>query len=148
MLASIRLILGERPLGEGNIDNYIIDPLVHRTMGMVVLVAMVGTAGWLTKLALARRPIDTTGRVALAVAQLALAGQALLGIKLLDQGMGVVQLYIHYIGGLTPLGLFLGAGWVAWQRPEQRTRALAVLTWVGLLSAAMAFFIGQAYVNR
>jgi hypothetical protein len=74
--------------------------------------------------------------------------QILIGIKLLDQNQGFNQLYIHYIGGLVPMGAFLVGGW--WVRGEtpSRTRLLAVLVAVGWFSAVMAFFIGRAYVNR
>ena len=57
------------------------------------------------------------------------------------------RLYIHYVGGLIPLGLFVAAGWVSWRDPAVRTRAIAVLSVVGTLSAGMAFVIGRAYVQ-
>jgi hypothetical protein len=132
----------------GRIDNLILQPSVHRTSGVIVLVAMVAASVYLVRLALAHKRMDRNGRILLAVAQLTLMVQALLGIKLLDQGMGANQLYIHYVGGLMPLGFFLAAGWFGRSDSATRTRVLAVLTTVGLLSAAMAFFIGRAYVNR
>ena len=135
------------PLGEGRIDNTIVDPEVHLVWGVVVLVTMVVAAVWLVVLAVRGRTVTRGPRLALIGAQVALMVQVLLGIKLLDQGMGVVQLYIHYVGGALPLGLFLAAGWVDWRSDRTRTRALAVLTSLGLLSATMAFFIGRAYVE-
>lgn len=146
--APLTLLAADGPLGDGRIDNVVIDSSVHVAMGVVVLVAMVGAAGWLIRLAVAGREIDALGRVLVVAAQVSLAGQALLGIKLLDQGQGIVQLYIHYLGGLLPLGLFLAAGWFSFRDPATRTRLLAALTTVGLVSATMAFFIGQAYANR
>lgn len=142
------LLAADGPLGDGRIDNVVIDSSVHLAMGVVVLVTMVGAAGWLIRLAVAGREVDGLGRGLVIAAQVSLAAQALLGIKLLDQGQGIVQLYIHYLGGLLPLGLFLAAGWFSFRDPANRTRLLAVLTTVGLLSATMAFFIGQAYANR
>ena len=147
MLTSL-LLATDSPLGDGVIDNYVIDSSVHVIGGVVVLVAMVATAAYLTRLAVKGLPLDRASRVLLASAQVSLAAQALLGIKLLDQGQGIVQLYIHYIGGLLPLGLFIAAGWFAWRDEVLHVRVMATLTVVGLLSATMAFTIGQAYANR
>ncbi|MGY6501269.1 MAG: hypothetical protein ACXIVQ_10320 [Acidimicrobiales bacterium] len=146
--APLTVLATDSPLGEGRIDNYIIDSSVHVIGGVVVLVAMVATAAYLGALAVKGRPLDRAARVLMATAQVSLAAQALLGIKLLDQGQGIVQLYIHYVGGLLPLGLFLAAGWFAWTNRVLQVRVMAVLTSVGLVSAVMAFTIGQAYANR
>lgn len=142
------LVAADGPYGDGKIDNLVLQPAVHRTFGMIVLVAMVAATVHLGRLALAGKRLDRSGRILLAVAQLTLMVQALLGIKLLDQNMGSNQLYIHYIGGLMPLGFFLAAGWFGRSDSPTRTRWLATLTTVGLVSAAMAFFIGRSYVNR
>jgi len=146
--ASSPLLAADGPLGDGRIDNYVIDSSVHLAMGVVVLVAMVGAAAWLVRLAVAGREVDRVGQGLVIAAQVSLAVQVLLGIKLLDQGQGIAQLYIHYVGGALPLGLFLAAGWFGFRDPVRRTRLLAVLTTAGLVSATMAFFIGQAYANR
>ena len=135
-------------LGGGKIDNFIVQPWVHRLNGALVIAALAATAVWLTWSAVKRRPFDRPGQVLVVVSQVLLMVQALLGIKLLDQGMGVVQLYIHYVGGMLPLGFFLVVGWFRFADPVRRARVLAVLVDVGLLCAVMAFVIGQAYVNR
>ncbi len=142
------LLAADGPYGDGTIDNLVLQPAVHRTSGAIVVLAMVAATVHLARLALKGRRLDRAGRVLLAVAQLTLMVQALLGIKLLDQNMGSNQLYIHYVGGLMPLGFFLAASWFGRSDSPTRTRWLAVLTGVGMLSAAMAFFIGRAYVNR
>lgn len=134
-------------LGDGRIDNTIISSSVHVATGVAVLVSMAVVFVMVARHAMAGRSIDTPTRIALLVAQLALVVQVLLGIKLLDQGQGIVQLYIHYVGGLTPLGAFLAAGWVARGDTPRSTRVLALLLAVGAFSAFMAFFIGQAYAN-
>ena len=134
-------------LGDGRIDNTIISSSVHVVTGVVVLVAMTVATVLVIRHAVANRPIDGPTRLALLVAQLALVVQVLLGIKLLDQGQGIVQLYIHYIGGLMPLGSFLAAGWFARGDSPASTRVLAVLISIGSFSAFMAFFIGRAYAN-
>ena len=135
-------------LGDGRIDNVIVDSSVHVVVGVAVLLSMTVAAGWLVWLSVRGLVLDRAGRVSIAVAQAVLAVQVLLGIKLLDQGQGIGQLYIHYVGGLIPLGAFLVAGW--WVRPDTvgRTRVVAALLVIGWLSAVMAFFIGRAYVNR
>lgn len=132
---------------EGVIDNIFVSPRVHEATGGLVVLAMLVTTGWVARLALANRPIEGGARVSLVVTQILLMVQALIGIKLLDQGLGVLQLYIHYVGGLIPLGLFVAAGWVSWRDPAVRTRAIAVLSVIGTLSAGMAFVIGRAYVQ-
>lgn len=143
------LLLGrDTGLGDGRIDNVIVDSSVHVAVGVAVLLSMTVAAGWVAWLSVRSVVLDRAGRVAIAAAQAVLAVQVLLGIKLLDQGQGIGQLYIHYVGGLIPLGAFLVAGW--WVRPDTvgRTRVVAALLVVGWLSAVMAFFIGRAYVNR
>lgn len=104
-------------LGGGRIDNVIVAPWVHRLNGALTVAALLAAAIWLTRLALRRAPFDKVGQVLVVSSQVLLVVQALLGIKLLDQGMVVVQLYIHYVGGLLPLGLFLVLGWVRFRRP-------------------------------
>ena len=100
-------------LGDGRIDNFIISSSVHVASGVVVLLSMAVATGLVVRHAIRNEAITATTRAALIVAQLSLIVQVLLGIKLLDQGQGIVQLYIHYVGGLMPLGAFLAAGWFA-----------------------------------
>lgn len=141
------LLLTQAVEQDGVIDNLVVQPWVHRTNGVLVLATLGAAVVWLVRLARTGEPLDRTGRILIAVAEVFLAIQALLGIKLLDQGMGVVQLYIHYVGGLLPLAPFLIMSWFAWKDEARRTRVLALLSGLGLLSAAMAFFIGRAYVS-
>ncbi len=142
-----QLLAQDSPLGDGRIDNWIISSSVHVVVGSLVLVTMTAAVGWIGWLALKGRPIDLIGKVVLAIAQIVLALQVLIGIKLLDQGQGIVQLYIHYIGGLAPMGAFLVGGW--WVRGDtpKSNRVLAALIAIGWLSAVMAFTIGRQYAN-
>lgn len=135
-------------LGDGRIDNWIIDSSVHVAMGVLVLVTMTAALGWSARLATTGGSLDATGRWTLVAAQVALGVQILLGIKLLDQGQGIGQLYIHYVGGLIPMAGFLVGGW--WVRGDtpRSMRILAVIVAVGWLSAVMSFGIGWAFVNR
>ncbi len=133
---------------DGVIDNLVLSPSVHRTWGAVTVLAVLLATAWFARLAIAKAPLDLPGRVIMAIAQVALMVQALLGIKLLDQGLGVLQLYIHYVGGLIPLGLFLALGWLPMRDEVRRTRLLALITAAGAMSAVMAFLIGGAYATR
>ncbi|MGB5756450.1 MAG: hypothetical protein WBM50_06005 [Acidimicrobiales bacterium] len=135
-------------LGDGRLDNIIIDPSAHLITGIVVLVTMTVATGLIVRHAIRGEPLARPAAVGIAAAQLALTVQLLLGIKLLDQGQGIVQLYIHYIGGLVPLGAFLVGGWLARGDSGRSSRILAVLLLVGYVSALMAFFIGRAYANQ
>lgn len=144
---SVSLLRQAGDLGDGRIDNLIISSSVHVATGVVVLLSMATATGLVFRHAIRNEAVNVTTRAALLVAQLSLIVQVLLGIKLLDQGQGIVQLYIHYVGGLMPLGAFLAAGWFARGDSPKSTRVLAVLLALGALSAFMAFFIGRAYAN-
>lgn len=134
-------------LGDGRIDNIIVDTSVHLTVGVIAVAAMVVTTVLVARHALRAEPIGRPAGVSLVVAQLVLTAQLLLGIKLLDQGQGIVQLYIHYVGGMLPLGAFLVGGWFARGDDARSSRILAALLTLGSLSAIMAFTIGRAYAN-
>lgn len=135
-------------VGDGVIDNFIISSAAHRWWGLLTLVALVVSVALLTRDVGRGEPASRNTRWSFLAAQVALVGQALLGIKLLDQGQGIVQLYIHYIGGLIPLGAFLAGGWLARGDTPRSARILLILLAIGLASGVMAFVIGQAYVNR
>jgi len=135
-------------VGDGVIDNIIISSSAHRWWGLLTLVVLAASVALLAWDVRNARPASRTTRWSFLAAQTALVGQALLGIKLLDQGQGIRQLYIHYIGGLIPLGAFLAGGWLARGDTSRSARFLLVVLLVGLGSGVMAFTIGRAYVNR
>ena len=141
------LLFAADGLGDGRIDNFIVGRSVHLWTGVAVLVTMTMAVALVVRHALRNESVDRQTQVAMGLAQLSLTVQVLLGIKLLDQGMGIVQLYIHYIGGLTPLGAFLAAGWFARGDSGRSSRLLALLLLIGFAAALMTFFIGRAYVN-
>ena len=78
------------------------------------------------------------------LAQLTLAVQALIGIKLLDQGLGPLQLYIHYVGGLGPLLFYLLYYWLPAPFRARRWSATLV-TGAAFTFALMAYYIGESY---
>jgi hypothetical protein len=135
-------------LGEGAIDNIIVSPSVHLSLGVVVLVTMTVATASVCWHAVKNEPIAGLSKGLLGLAAAALTAQTLIGIKLLDQGQGFFQLYIHYIGGLAPLGAFAAAGWFARGDSGKSSRWLAALLFIGWFSAVMAFTIGRAFVNR
>lgn len=142
------MILGQAgDIGEGVIDNFIVSSSVHLTVGMIVVVAMTAATGSVIWHAVKNQAVNSLTRVLLLITVVVLAAQVLLGIKLLDQGQGISQLYIHYVGGLVPLGAFAAAGWFARGDSGRSSRWLALLLAVGWFSALMAFTIGRAYVN-
>lgn len=141
-------LFGQNELGDGRIDNLILDRSAHLGMGAIVLITMTVATAFVARHAVADEPIGSAGRWAIGAAQVALAIQILFGIKLLDQGQGISQLYIHYVGGLIPMGAFLAGGWLARGDTGRSTRIFAALLAIGYVSALMAFFIGRAYVNR
>ena len=134
-------------LGDGRIDNLIVDTSVHLVTGVVVVVAMLVATVLVAGHAWRFEAIGRPAGAAVLVAQVALTVQLLLGIKLLDQGQGIVQLYIHYVGGLLPLGAFLVGGWLARGDDGRSSRILAGLLLLGTVSAVMAFTIGRAYAD-
>ncbi len=129
------------------IDKILISSSVHVVVGTLVLTITLLSAlttGWL-----AWRGRALTGRIHLLLiaTQLILMLQALIGIKLLDQGQGVAQLFIHYVGGLAPLLFFSLLYWLPVRQPRTRTRLAAAVTTSAFVFALLAFTIGQAYVR-
>jgi hypothetical protein len=84
----------------------------------------------------------------LIVTQVVLMVQALLGIKLLDQGSGTVQLYIHYLGGLGPLLFFMLMYWFPTRDGVKHSRIAALVAGTAFVFAFMAFTIGSMYSNQ
>jgi len=79
------------------------------------------------------------------VTQVVVAAQLLVGIKLLDQGLGPMQLYVHYLGGTGVLFFYLLFYWLP--APMSRSGwSATVLTGLAFLFALMTFTIGEMYV--
>jgi len=91
------------------------------------------------------RELGTSAHAVLIVAQVSLMVQAVIGIKLLDQGLGPLQLFIHYLGGLGPLGFFFVYYWLP-RRVRLKRWTAAIVTSSAFLFAVMAFGIGMSYV--
>lgn len=141
------MLAQQSDLGEGVIDNIIISSAAHRLWGALAVFSMIVIVGVVTRHVARGEAVSTSTRWLFLATQVILVVQVLIGIKLLDQGQGIVQLYIHYVGGLIPLGSFLAGGWLARGDTPRSARVLLILLVVGMASAAMAYFIGRAYVT-
>ena len=129
------------------IDKLFLAPSVHVMIGTLVLGLTLLTAlriGWL---ALRGKALTTDAHLFLIATQVILMVQALAGIKLLDQGLGVAQLFIHYVGGLAPLFFFSLLYWLPIKKITLKTRFAAAVASGAFLFALMTFTIGQAYVR-
>jgi hypothetical protein len=120
---------------------------VHAHTGMAVLTATLLAMVIVGFLAWRGRELSRTARAVMIVAQLAVMVLVLIGIKLLDQGAGPLQLYIHYVGGLAPLALFLVASWWPARDPRIQSRIMAFITAGAFVFALLTFTIGQAYAR-
>lgn len=127
------------------IDSFWLPPLVHEAVGGMVLLLTFAAAAVLGWRAFKGLPVGKAGNIVMIAAQLILMAQALIGIKLLDQGLGPKQLYIHYVGGLAPLMFMLVYYWLPKQRQQRRWTPFS-LSSAAFVFAVMAFTIGQSYV--
>ena len=128
-------------------DDIILSPTLHRALGDTVLTVLLATFAVVGYLAWRRRPLSRVAKGLVILSQLVLMAQALVGIKLLDQGLGVMQLYVHYLGGLGPLLFFMLTYWFPGRTPERQTRWTAAALVGGFLFALMAYTIGGSFAN-
>ena len=127
-------------------DETIIQPAVHSAVGgIALLVALVTTV--LTWLGARRGTFGKAQAAALITLQVVLMLQAAVGSQLLDQGMGVIQKYVHYLGGLGSVGLLMLFYWLPRRSEADTANKAAWLTTASLLFVVMTFFIGQMYVK-
>jgi hypothetical protein len=129
------------------IDSIAVGPEVHVALGSAVLVITLLCAGWLGWLALKGRPTGRAGTTLLLLSQVLLMAQAVIGIKLLSQGLGVLQIFIHYLGGLAPILFFLLTYWFPARNPKAQTRNQAIAALFSFVFVLMTFTIGRMYVQ-
>lgn len=129
------------------IDSLIVPPVVHLSIGSLVLLSnalALIAGGWL---AFKKQPLTKLANGLFILFQLVLMVQVLIGIKLLDQGLGVLQLYIHYLGGLAPLFFCLLFYWLsAGKDGIARSRHMAVVVGASLFFVVLTFAVGSMYV--
>ena len=129
------------------IDQIWVQPAVHIWVGTAVLIATLLSLVVTATFAIRKRTLNRAVYAVLLFAQVSLMVQVLVGIKLLDQGLGPLQLYIHYLGGLGALFFYLLFYWLPRSAREGRWTA-AGLSSAGFLFAVMAFGIGSMYVAQ
>ena len=127
------------------IDEIWVSPSIHFWLGTAVLVTTLLSIIYTLYTAIRNIAANRTLYTILLLAQLSLMLQILVGIKLLDQGLGPLQLYIHYIGGAGALFFYLLFYWLPENIKQKRWTAFA-LSSCGFLFAFMAFTIGSSYV--
>lgn len=129
------------------IDNIALSPTVHVVIGVLVMVTTLAAAIVTGVLAWRRTGVTPAGHWVMVIAQVALIVQILIGVKLLDQGLGVLQLYIHYVGGLGAFFFFLLYYWFQPKTPTRQGWLAFAMSFLAFLFAIQAYFIGQAYVG-
>ena len=102
------------------IDSIWVSPSVHVWSGIVVLLATFAAMVLASVHGIRNRRPGATSHAVFIIAQVSLIIQAVIGIKLLDQGLGPLQLFIHYLGGLGPLLFFLVYYWLPEARRTRR----------------------------
>ena len=128
-------------------DEVIVSPTVHLTAGVGVLLTSLGALAVTGQGVRVRRAFGRPEHAALVLAQLALLVQALIGIKLLDQGFGTVQKYVHYLGGVGALGLLLLNHWLPPLPAQAQTRRALWLAAASFAFVVLSFGVGQMYVR-
>ncbi|CAM3650555.1 Cytochrome b561 domain-containing protein [Deinococcus saxicola] len=144
-------------------DEIIIQPALHNAIGGIVVLAAIATVllnwrGLATLKTSGGQTSDGTDlprspslggwrNAALIAFQIALMVQALIGIKLLDQGLGTVQKYVHYLGGLGALGLVMLYYWLPKRDAADSSRKALGLTVASLAFVLMTFVIGGLYAR-
>ena len=129
------------------LDNILISPTVHVVIGILVMVSTLAAAIITGVVAWRRLGVTPLAHWSMVVAQVALIIQILIGVKLLDQGLGVLQLYIHYVGGLGAFFFFLLYYWFQPKAPTRQGWLAFAMSFLAFLFAIQAYFIGQAYVG-
>lgn len=129
------------------IDQIWVQPAVHFWLGMAVVVTTLLSLIYSFVLAFQKRALNRRLYAVFLLAQISLMAQVLIGIKLLDQGLGPLQLYIHYLGGLGAFFFYLLFYWFPKSMREQRWTAFSMSS-LGFLFALMAFSIGSMYVAQ
>lgn len=125
------------------IDNIIVSPMTHLIVGTFVLLTSLLFLLVIGRLALKKHALSPFAKATFILFQVALIIQTLIGIKLLDQGLGVLQLYIHYLGGLAPFAFCLLYYWLPTKDEFKQCRRLAIVALVSFLFVFLTFVVGS-----
>lgn len=127
------------------IDSIIVAPAFHMAVGTLVLLTNFIFLITVAQLVWQKREFSSLAGLFFVLFQAALMLQALVGIKLLDQGLGVFQLYIHYLGGLAPLAFCLIYYWMPIPEGVAKSRRLLVLAIASFFFVLLTFTVGSMY---
>lgn len=127
------------------LDSIWVPSSVHFVIGTAVLITTLASLATAAVFGARRRRLPGWASGLFVVTQVVLAVQLLLGIKLLDQGLGPNQLYVHYLGGTGTLFFFLLYYWLP-ERVRHGRWTATTLTALAFLFAFMSFTIGEMYV--
>lgn len=128
-------------------DEIIIPTQVHLLIGGLALLASLVAVVVTGRGSLGPGRWGKAERGVFIAAQIVLMVQALIGIKLLDQGMGTVQKYVHYLGGLGALGLLVMSYWRPRPTAQGTARQALGLSAASLVFVALTFFVGGMYAR-
>jgi hypothetical protein len=128
------------------IDAIFVSPMIHVTVGTLVLVTCALALFATVRAALSKRPFSNVTHGLFILFQVTLMVQVLIGIKLLDQGLGPLQLYIHYLGGVAPLGFTLLFYWLPGADSIVKSRRAAIATTSSFAFVLLTFAVGSMYV--
>lgn len=128
------------------IDEIFVSPMVHLTIGTLVLISNLVALLVTGRAALSKRPLSAAVHASFILFQVILMVQVLIGIKLLDQGHGPLQLYIHYLGGVAPIGMAMLFYWFPGNDGITKSRRVAVVTALSFAFVLLTFTVGSMYV--
>ena len=128
------------------IDAIFVSPMVHVTVGTLVLITCALALFATLRAAWSKRPFSTATHGLFILFQVTLMTQVLIGIKLLDLGLGPMQLYIHYLGGAAPLGFALLFYWLPGVDSVAKSRRAAIATASSFVFVLLTFAVGSMYV--
>lgn len=127
------------------IDGFWVPSGVHLGIGTAVMLTTLASLVVAAVSGARKRSLPRWALGLFILTQVVIAAQLLIGIKLLDQGLGPLQLYVHYLGGTGVLFFYLLFYWLP--APTRTARWVpTVLTGLAFAFALMTFTIGEMYV--
>lgn len=127
------------------IDSIVVTPAAHMAVGSLVLFTSLVYLITIAWLAWKKKEVSPLAGFFFILFQATLMLQALVGIKLLDQGLGYLQLYIHYLGALAPLAFCLIYYWLPTPEGVVKSRRLLAIAIASFFFVLLTFSVGSMY---